>query len=265
MAHVTDRDYAKLADAVAEDLVTNKVPLNDSIAKLASDMGLTDEQVCRLCEATNNTTFSKLFKAREKTAGDRLIEFDVADSKKVLGKLIKQAEPVGTEKTAAYLDLAELPDEMHNVRHPEMVPPAMEKVAAFSLRPEPRINKTAERAKLAKAKDHLAHAKLAAEMLYVDRLASLRGEFRKLYDGIPFDRFEKQAAARWGADAIPVLNELRQQMRMPEANYNIEVLTKTAGMVDDRHPTMQLFSSVLDARREITRLGLGIKKLENAL
>lgn len=266
MTHVTDRDFAKLADAVAEDLIANKVQLNDSIAKLASEMGMTDEQVCRLCEATNNVTFSKMFKAREKTAGDRLIEFDVADSKKVLGKIIKSAEPQAAEKTAAYLDMSELEDEMQSLRHPEPVyeEAGMAKVA-FELRPEPVVNRVVERAKLAKAKDHLVHAKYAAEMLYTDRLQTLRGEFRKLYDGIPFATFEKQAAARWTQDAVPVLNELRRQMRMPAADYNFEVLVKTAGFVDDGHPTMQLFSSVLDARREITRLDMGIRKLENAL
>jgi len=266
MTAVTDKDYQKLAEAVSEDLVQQRIPLNESITKLATKMELTDEQIARLCETTNNTTFNKMFKAKgaDKTASDRLVEFDVADKQKVLGSLIKRAERnVDTAKTASYLDFADLPDSMHEVRNPEPESTGHTK-EAFVLRPEGGPSKEADIRTLRKVAAHLRQRKTAAELEYVDCMGELHTQFKRVYTP-PFSKFEKQAAALHGKTAEAHLNHLRGLLRMPEVTYNTEVLSKTAGFVDDSGPEFVLFSKLLKTASELSDLTAAIKKLEGVL
>lgn len=256
MAHLTDKEYQKLASAVADDFVKQQTPLNTSISKLASEMGMNDEQIARLCEATNNVTFNKLFQARgqDKTAADRLIAFDVADTKKILGSLIKSAERTDTrEKTASLWEMRELDDEtMHQIRSPEAAAP-LEKVA-FELRPESAPSLEKDLRTLRKAADHTHHEKLAAEMAYNDQLQSLARHFSKLYDVMPFSQFEKSAAALFGKAAESHLNAVRRLRHMPEVTYDIATLTKTAGFVDDTFPELTQFAALMAAANDVTAL-----------
>lgn len=266
MAYVTAKDYKKLAEAVADDLIETGVSLNESIAKLASSMDLTDPQTQRLCEAANNETFNKLFKKREsdKTASDRLIEFDVADYKKVLGNQIKAAEAViATEKTASMHELRELEDEMSSKRT-GVVEEFTTKVA-FELRPEVQERPEITARTVRKTLEHLGHEKIAAEMQYHDTLQSLRGRFRRAYDVLPFDQFEKQAAVAFGRQAEMHLNAVRELMGLPEVTYNVDTLAKHAGYVDDTTPEMQLLASLIKTAERASAIVKGMKKLEAAL
>src|SRR3990172_3164186 len=118
MRPLKEMQYTKLAEAVATDFVSGDVPLNDSVEKLAIEFDMNQEQIKRLCEATNNTTFNKLFNAKDKTAEDRIIEFDIADSQKVLKKLGGRFSNTPKEAALNISELYELPDEMYAVRHP---------------------------------------------------------------------------------------------------------------------------------------------------
>jgi AraC-like DNA-binding protein len=267
MAYVTDKDFRKLAEAVADDLMQRQVSLNESIAKLASEMDMNEEQVRRLCEASNNATFNKLFKNKEqdKTASDRLVEFDVADYKKVLGHQIKDAsQTVASEKTAAYYELRSLDDEdMHRTR--DRVPDAPFAKTAFELRPESVERPEVTRRTALKTLDHLRHEKIAAEMEYHDTLSGLRSRFRRVYDAPTFTNFEKEAAALFGKEAAPHLSALRGMLKMPEVTYNYEVLSKTAGLVDDTTPEMTLFANLVKVANRAVAITKGIRKLEGAL
>lgn len=266
MAHLTDKDYGKLANAVADDLVKQGIALNEAITKLASDMGMNDEQVARLCEATNNVTFNKLFQARgqDKTASDRLIDFDVADTKKVLGSLIKKAERGGAmEKEASYYEMRSLDDGMHALRDSEPAEDTFQKVA-FELRPESVPSREKDARTMQKTLDHLRHEKLAADMLYQDKLAELSKQFSRLYDVTPFKDFEKSAAVVFGQAAEPHLNALRRSRKMAEATYNVEVLTKHAGYVDDAAPELTLFAEVMAAADTASKIATAISKMEKA-
>ena len=63
----------------AKEYLQNSVPLNDTITKIAEENALTKEQINRVTEAANTTTYLALFK----TAEDKYIEFPVADSEKI--------------------------------------------------------------------------------------------------------------------------------------------------------------------------------------
>ena len=268
MAYVTDKDYKKLAEAVADDLVRTGVSLNESIAKLASSMELNDEQIRRLCESANNATFNTLFKERasDKTASDRLIEFDVADYKKVLGNQIKEAETSAvTEKTASVYELRALDDEMFYRRSGTSTADTTTTKVAFELRPEAteRPEVTARTAR--KVLEHLTHEKIAAEMEYNDTLHALRDRFRKVSGVLPFSKFEKEAAVAFGPSAEIHLNTVRTLMRLPEVTYDIGTLSKHAGFVDDTTVEMQLLASLIKTAARASNIQKGIKKLETAL
>lgn len=261
MAYVTDKDFRKLAEAVTDDLMQRSVPLNESIAKLASEMEMTEEQTRRLCEAANNATFNKMFKAREsdKTASDRLIEFDVADYKKVLGHQIKEAEQAVTvEKTASLYEMRALEDERY-------VDDSMTTKVAFELRPETVARPEVTVRTARKVAEHLAHEKIAAEMEYYDTLSALKNSFKRIYNNTSFSQFEKAAAVAYGPVAEVHLNELRRSMRLPEVTYNLDVLNKTAGYVDDTTAEMQLFGSLVKTAERAAKIVKGLKKLENVV
>jgi len=267
VAHLADKNFAKLATAVAEDLVKQGIALNDTITKLATQMDMNDEQVARLCEATNNVTFNKLFQARgqDKTASDRLIEFDVADTKKVLNNLIKKADRGGAlEKEAAYYEMRPLDDGMHGLRNPEPAAESFSKVA-FVLRPESLPSKEKDSRTMRKTLDHLRHEKIAAEILYNDKLAELDKQFKRLYDATPFKEFEKSAAVVFGKSAEVHLNTLRRMRKMDDATYAIAVLTKNAGYIDDATPELTLFAELMDAANTSAKIASAMSKLEKSL
>lgn len=267
MAYVTDKDYKRLAEAAADDLMHKGLSLNDSIAKLASSMELTEDQTRRLCEATNNTTFNKLFKARDqnKTASNHLVEFDVADYKKVLGHQIKSAEhTVSVEKTASLYEYRSLVDDMQALRDGASEEPALTKVA-FELRPEAPVRPEVTARTLRKTVDHLTHEKIAAEMEYHDTLVSLRNRFRKVSGVQPFAAFEKDAAVAFGSDAEMHLNALRTEMKLPEVTYDVGLLSKRAGFVDDTTEEMLLLGKLIKTAQRAYAISKGIKKLETSL
>lgn len=263
MAHVTENDYKKLAEAVADDLVQQNLPLNDSITKLAKSMDLNHEQVHRLCEATNNVTFNKMFNAKDKTASDRMVEFSVADPSEILGTAIKEASADSFVKAAAY-ELRPLVDEMHAVRNPEPQYEERTKVA-FELRPESKHSREVDQRTMRKTLSNLQHEKLAADMAYEDGVSDLRDRFRQLYDVVPFGQFEKEAAARFGEAAVAPLNTIRTLMGKPQVNYDMDRLTKTAGFIDDTTREMKLLSHIISSQSRSRTVARGIAKIEGVL
>jgi hypothetical protein len=76
--------------------LTDKTPMNTSIANLVKEASLNEEQVKRVVEFANNEVFSELFRQDY----DKNIAFPVADPGKVLDLIGK---PV--EKTASYIEV----------------------------------------------------------------------------------------------------------------------------------------------------------------
>lgn len=267
MSLLTKKEIHKFAEAVVNDFLGQNIPLNDSVQKLAEARSLNEEQIGRICEAANNLTFNKMFTSKGKTASDRIVEFDVADRKKVLNGLIKSASttlhPATQEKTAMY-ELRPLEDERYYARQGKPLP-VYEKTASFELRPEAKANPERDRRTLTKTIDHLRHEKLAYDTSYRDKVAELRASFRKLYNDLPFEAFEKQAAALWESDASQVLADLRTEMKLPAVTYDYSLLQKQAGFVNDTHPTMILMKQALELNSTRDRVSRAISKLETSL
>ena len=76
-------EIVKLASCVVESFINDKVPLNEGIAKCASENALNEDQLKRLIETSNSTAYLELMK----TAQDRTFEFPVAEYSQVMVKV----------------------------------------------------------------------------------------------------------------------------------------------------------------------------------
>lgn len=74
-------DVSYFSKKAADLYLRDKVPLNQSIKKFAQTNGFNDEQVRRICEASNHDVNQRLFDSQD----DKNIQFDVADSSRILG------------------------------------------------------------------------------------------------------------------------------------------------------------------------------------
>lgn len=249
MAHVSATNYTRMAEAAADDLITQAIPLNDSIAKLASTANLNHEQVHRLCEATNNVAFNKMFKAHNKTATDRIVDFPVADASVILGTAIKTASYAIEEPAALDIrELRELPDPVE----PEV------KTASFEMRPEVPARPEVEARAISKALDTARHDKLAALQTYEDSLGDINQAFKRVYHELDYDKFASVALSIH-ADSAAVLDELRHAYGL---TYSDSVQAKTAGVVDDSHATFGLLKVALERYNTVRGLHFAVKKLE---
>jgi len=255
MAHITENDYKKLAEAVSDDLLTNKVAMNTSISKLASSMDMSQEQTRRLCEASNNTAFNKMFQSKDKTASDRLIDFDVADADVVLGNAIKEASAVPAEDGLVYLS------EYRTLLADDGEEESLTKTA-FELRPDSKPKTEQDRRTVRKTLDHMRHEKLATAYMYDDALHAIKNQFKRLYRDTDFATFEKKAAAIHGPASVKPLSDLRVQMRLPAVTYDFAQLQKTAGYIDDSKIEFKLFADAVTHADKIANITQGIAKLE---
>lgn len=95
MANISIQDLQDIAVRCTSDFFNNNVPLNESLAKQASDLGLNSDQLQRAIEATNTLTYLKGVDA----AKDRTAEFPVADYAEIV-KLASIPESLQKEASA---------------------------------------------------------------------------------------------------------------------------------------------------------------------
>jgi hypothetical protein len=93
-----------LAVGIVKGFIEDKTPLNDGIAKCASEMELNPEQIKRVVETCNTVTYLTL----QKEAADKTIEFPVADYTGVIGKMVMPEKQAG----AAVVTEAEFKESM---------------------------------------------------------------------------------------------------------------------------------------------------------
>lgn len=80
MVIITIQDLQNIAVKSTSDFFNSSIPLNQSLAKQASEMGLNSEQLKRAVEATNTLTHLKSVEL----STDRTVEFPVADYREIV-------------------------------------------------------------------------------------------------------------------------------------------------------------------------------------
>lgn len=251
MPNVSERDYSKLASAAAKDLVEHQIDLNESVDKLASNYSMNDEQLTRLCEATNNAAFNALFEAKGKVgSADRLVEFKVASAKEILQKRVK------SEKTASPKDMVF--DEMWERRELRgRVEPAYEETKTAS----EYVPTKSQRKRLAvqdgrtldKTLEHLRIEKIAAAIDLDEATAEASRCFRGLYTAPEFPRFEKEAMTIFGVDADAILDNMRTALRLPAVQRNY---AKTASCIvlNDKTAAHKAFARAVAAQTRLANI-----------
>lgn len=260
-------DYENLAKEAVAKMVNNNVPLSSSLVKIADSMGLNPDQIRALVQVANTLAHLDLFD--RKTDGDKVVSFSPADPDVVIREVvtngdnaskpcssasdkipdffgpipaISTAEPAGTDST----DSSALAD-------------VGNKVITDMLRdPEPRRQQIMI-IKIRKVAEELKQQKLAARIRYEEERDKLAAEFASLY-GPSFQEFEKDAVDVHGADAIPLLSELRRMLRLPQ--IKVAVYEKTARLVDSDTPTMRSFSRMKSLAEEEKAYAAGLTLLE---
>lgn len=255
MPNVSERDYTKLASAAAKDLVDHQIDLNESVDKLASNYSMNDEQLTRLCEATNNAAFNAMFEAKGKMgSADRLVEFKVASAKEILKKR------VGAEKTAsAKGTVFDEAWERRELRGPVPVE-ATERPKLANWKPDMDFieRSASQQRRLAvqdsrafdKAIEHLRIEKIGAELEIEDASAAAVRCFRGLYTAPDFPAFEKEAMTIHGSDADVLLDGMRQELRLPAVRRDY---TKTASKIvlNDKTAAHKAFARAVVAQKRL--------------
>jgi hypothetical protein len=254
MPNVSERDYSKLASAAAKDLVDHQIDLNESVDKLAASRSMNDEQLTRLCEATNNAAFNALFEAKGKVgSADRLVEFKVASAKEILQKR------VGAEKTASPKEMIfDEAWERRELRGQARIETFLDEAAPFDKTASEALATSSQLRRLAvqdgrafdKAIEHLRIEKIGAELELEDASRTAASCFRGLYEAPEFPRFEKEAMAIHGDDADAILDGMRETLRLPAVRRNY---AKTASMIvmDDKTAAHKAFARAVVAQKRL--------------
>lgn len=84
--------FEKYAEIAANAYLNDKIPLNDSIVKLAEEKDLNPDQIKRVVEAANVKVFQKHF-SDEDREGHKDVDFDVADPKVIISRVYVVKKP----------------------------------------------------------------------------------------------------------------------------------------------------------------------------
>ena len=186
MPRVTDNDYEQLAEDIVSAFIDEGTPLDESIYKKASDMGLLPDQIRQLSWRSNVKAHLDLFK---KKAEDKIIEFPLADAAKVIERIYSGEE----EQTKTASDKAELATVVDFYGSFESTTTTIEKTAGCAtktddkrgrrwLDKEPDLTKRNEDAekKVKTAEALITQGILNEREYYIDALNDLASDLRKL-------------------------------------------------------------------------------------
>jgi hypothetical protein len=224
----TTRNFDKLAEEVVNQFLTNSVPLQEEIVKIAGRDSLMPEEVKRVVEKVNTLATIQLIK----TAENGSLEFAMADTSKVLA----ETHPEGTSTNAA----ADTPSPLSKETMPVTAKVALDRANVFDEFFKPYTKTAAARPEkkrltqvftLQQRIDTLGRQKVAAELQFKKSTDKLLSEFSSLY-GPDFTKFASEAFTIHGDTAKPLLEglagELRTQVALEKVAYCIDDINQTA-------------------------------------
>jgi len=262
-----------LLQKLAADVVTRfqreKIALTDGVTDAAQQNNLSPEQIRRLVETTNNMAFQQRFEG----APDRVAAsaFEPADANAALQRLVAAAqdvmdtmEPVGGtaggDAIAQSLsgDLTS-PLPTTHPGAPAPLPPATPEPMM-----EPKVSSAVTVMRLRKTAEQLRDLSYQARSSFTDEFQKLATVFTHI-SGPRFEDFEADALYKWGRAAAPHLGALRQALRKPPAEYDVDISTKVARVIDSRTPELQSFSRMLERYDDIKQAQAGEAKTQKYL
>ncbi len=259
MRNWNESEYVRRAKGLAEAHVISGKGLNDLAEKVAREESLTPDEIRTLTRLTNVATFQEKF--ARKNDGDKIVEFEPGDPEVVIQRIVTAA---ATPPESANI---------HNDKLAQEIPDLMREIRLGRKFDAPETEKVASDAPLEKPMRYdmaiLCMRKLAEEfeierLQQGDRwdrtLATLSTRFKTAGRRTPdYNEFMKSAWASFGADVLPELIQLHEDLRLVvPAVPAAEKLAELA----DRHlvsdtPEHKLLTEAVEARH-------GYKKITNA-
>lgn len=251
-------DYEKLAGEAVAAYHNSGTPLNDSLYKVASDMGLNPDQVKQLVWGSNTKLHLDLF---SKQAEDKMIEFPVADADYILRRLYTppEAQPlaVSSDKVASDFFSSPLPV-TEKVAHEEF----SEEVKEVSVKTA-ADRRAKEIILMRKAASELDIQTQVAREQYTQAISELARELRKM--GAQHDEFEKDAYAFYGDAVVPMLQDVRHAMNVKTALETEKIACNYERVIDTDSPEMQKLAEIKKAFDEAVKCGQAFVWLQKEL
>lgn len=262
------QDYENLAKEAVARMVNDNVPLSDTLVKVSDDMGLNPDQIKALVQVANTLAHLDLFD--RKTDGDKVIDFDPADPDSVVKKVVSGGEEAECEEPSSLNDFyGDLPDMTQKDKGEGEgegegldgvgTPADVGNLDGPDVSPEHRQIMII---KIRKVAEELKQRKITAALNYEEEVDKLAAEFAKLY-GPNFEEFEKDAIDTHGADAIPILFDIRERLRLPE--IKLAVFEKRARLVDTGTAEMQSFDKLKGFSEDAKACAAGQVLLNNKI
>lgn len=240
-------DFEKMAKEVVDDYLQHSVPLESGLIRISVNEGLNPDQIQNLVQLANSITHLILFD--KKDDGDKIINFEPADPNVVLKKVYKDNPPECASEEESEKPLSDdsvsdffsdFPDLSKKIQ--EFAEQNSDTTAPEEISNNPSKPKSTLIIRIRKVAEELKNRELAAAFGYKEELDKLAAEFAKLY-GPDYDDFEKDALAVRGKQAIPILRDVRNCLRMPP--LRVTNLEKTAHVVDTDTPLMKSLDTLI--------------------
>jgi hypothetical protein len=275
MRVLREQDFDRMAAHVVDEYLSGRAKLAEAAATQALEAGLNPDQIERLTQSANTMAFLRMMADRKaEGAPDLTQEFDPIDARQVIRIVIDDTgvhvdpDPNACAEHENPADADALPDEMSELRRPPLgvAPPngQLDDDQGKGGKPKAPSPKQAELAILRTRKlasvfeDQLCQAEWAFE----DAFAKLAARFRRVYNDLTFEAFEKDALAEHGDEVgLSVLNLLRESRRLPPLDAQL-AFAKTAAL-EGRHlsedtPELQLYETLV-------KIAHGAAELEQTL
>ena len=280
MPILREQDFDKIATRVVDKFLAGTAKLAEAAAEEAADAGMNPDQIERLSQSANTMAFLRMMEDRKaQGAGDLMHEFDPIDARQVIKIVIDNTgvtvngKPVDTQAPEGSGESEhELPNELaalHGKPEAPAPPPAPPKKVDEADggdeddgKPESPKEASHRIMRMRKLAGILEDQYLQAELSFEDTYEKLAGRFKRVYNKVSYEAFEKDALAEHGDDVgIQVLNSVRTARGLPAFEAKV-AMEKTAALADrhvsDETPELYLFESMVKLAREASRLRQGL-------
>lgn len=259
---MNEQQLHQLAKEAVSRYATEKVALNDAATDIATRENLSSEHVKRLVEAVNTQAFKEQFDGATPESADRMVEFETADPRTVLNRMLSNAKDDLSDPHAD-CGPSDMDAPLPNTRRSDTSDEPPPKTASAELHERPakahvlvaRMRKTAE---------DLHIQKLGERNTFLDTTKDLLNCFRRS-GGPSFEAFEKDAFYHHGTEAAAYLLTLRQSLGKPTATYDYGDATKVARVIETDTREMKLLKSALSSYNTIAKHAAAIANVEQKI
>ncbi len=254
----TDRDYKRLGNAIVKDFNDQGIKLAESIAKVAADQSMNNEEIKRLVETTNTIAHLDLF---EKMADgdDRYVTFEAADPDKLIPKEAPTVKAASVEETPLSDFYQPLPDERSHLYveklaalDPEIDVQEVLQATSPNTNPYAGSRGMTKIARIQDCEKEIRTNIISAFETYREKMAELVDATRKTaQDNLTY--FEKDAFATYGDACREVLDQLEADTRQHFHHTRDQFDTDKHAILD--HPLHEKLAAVMTARKDVLKWG----------